>query len=146
MRVGTEVIVYALIGFAFCPLVGFMTRAQGISALWWTPVGFVFGLYSTSQMLLPLMIGIPRAIRLVSKQQMRPGVFTRILITPLLWFIGLLSVGYFWPWIADFVDTNTAVRLGMWLGTVAIVLTPLSAKGRSDFRVDFDKAYQKFYR
>jgi hypothetical protein len=39
-------------------------------------------------MLLPLMMGIPRAIRLVSKQQMRPAVFTRIIILPLLWFVG----------------------------------------------------------
>jgi tetratricopeptide (TPR) repeat protein len=40
---------------------------------------------------------------------------------------------------------NISLNLGAWLGTIAIILTPLSKKGRADFREDFDRAYQRFY-
>ncbi len=140
---------YALIGLAFCALLGFMIRVQGISASLWTPVGFVFGLFSGASMILPLMLGIPRAIWLVTKRQMRMAVMGRILITPLIWLVGLFVifflVGFLWPSTAAFVSKNTALNLGTYLGWVGIILSPLSAKGRSDFVADFDKAYQRFY-
>lgn len=140
---------YALFGLAFCVLLGFMIRVQGISALLWTPVGFAFGLFSGASMVLPLMLGVPRAIWLLTKRQMRMAVFGRILITPLIWLVGLFVifflVGFLWPSTADFISNNTALNLGTSLGWVVIILSPLSAKGRSDFVSDFDKAYHEFY-
>ena len=75
---------------------------------------------------------------------MRVGVFGRILVTPLIWFVLLFVVGFLWPSIAKFLS-DTALNLGMSLGTVAIILSPLSAKCRRDFKEDFDKAYRQFY-
>jgi hypothetical protein len=126
-----------------------MIKAQGVAALFWTPVGLVFGLFSASQMVLPLILGVPRAIRLVMKRQMRTAVLGRTLITPLIWFVGLFAifflVGFVWRSTADFLSNNTALNLGTSLGAVAMILSPLSAKCRSDFNADFDKAYQQFY-
>jgi hypothetical protein len=138
--------VHALIGLAFCALLGVMVRDQGIAALLWTPLGFAIGLFSTSQMLLPLIWALPRAIWLARKRQMRLAVCGRILMTPLIWFVGLVLVGFLWPSVAKFLYDNSALNLGMWLGTVAIILSPLSAKSRRDFHADFDKAYGQFYR
>ena len=45
-------------------LLGVMIKAHGVAALLWVPVGFVFGLFVTAQMVLPLLLGLPRAIRL----------------------------------------------------------------------------------
>jgi hypothetical protein len=147
--VGTEVNVYAFIGLVFILLLGFMIKVQGISALFWTPVGFAFGLFSGASMILPLMLGVPRAIWLVTKRQMRMAVFGRILITPLIWLVGLFVIfffiGFLWPSTAEFVSNNTALNLGTSLRWAGIILSPISAKGRSDFVADFDKAYQKFY-
>jgi hypothetical protein len=144
--VNKESDMYALIGLAFCLLLGFMIADEGAVALLWTPLGFAFGLLLASQMLLPLMLGLPRAIWLVTKRQMRIGVFGRILVTPLIWFVLLFAVGFLWPSISKFLSNKTAFNLGTWLGTVAIILSPLSAKCRRNFKEDFDKAYQQFYR
>jgi hypothetical protein len=90
-----------LIGLAFCILLGVCFALQGWTALFWAPVGFVAGLYVTAQIVLPIILGLPRAIRLVAKKQMRPTVFGAIILTPLIWFVvigaGSLLVGWFWP-------------------------------------------------
>jgi len=61
-----------LIGLAFCGLLGVSIALQGWTALLWFPIGFIVGLYVTAQIVLPIIMGLPRAIRLVAKKQMRP--------------------------------------------------------------------------
>ena len=140
---------HAIIALVFCLLLGLMVRAQGIAALLWFPLGFVIGLFATAQMLLPILMGLPRAIRLIAKHQMRSVVIGRILVTPLIWFVSLFVVsfafGFLWPSAAEFLYNNAASNLGGWLGTLAILLSPLSKKARSDFREDFDNSYGRFY-
>ena len=134
--------VHAVIALLFCLFLGVMVKVQGFSALLWLPVGFVISLYVTAQIALPVMLGMPRAIRLVANRQMRAGVFIRLLVVPAIWamavFGGLFLLGYFWPSVATFVEANPALNLGLWLGTVAIILSPLSRKSRSDFTEYFD--------
>lgn len=138
-----------IIALAFCLLLGVMVGFQGITALLWFPVGLVFGLFVTAQMVLPIIMGLPRAISLVHKRKMRPAVFGRIILTPAVWFVQLPVLGFitefFWPAAIEYLYNNISLNLGAWLGTVAIILTPLSKKGRSDFREDFDRVYQRFY-
>jgi hypothetical protein len=141
--------VYAIIAIVFCLLLGVMIRAQGIAALLWVPLGFAIGLFVSVQMLLPILMGLPRAIRLVAKRQMRSAVIGRIFITPLIWlalvFVMGFAFGFVWPSAAESLYNNAALNLGGWLGIFAILLSPLSKKARSDFREDFDKSYGKFY-
>jgi len=140
---------YAVLGIVFCLLLGVMIRAQGLWALVWFPLGFVISLYATAQIVLPLMLGIPRAVRLVAKRQMRAGVFISLLIVPALWavvvFGSLFLLGYFWPSVATSIESNNALNVGSWLGIIAIILSPLSKKSRSDYREDFDRSYSRFY-
>jgi tetratricopeptide (TPR) repeat protein len=81
---------------------------------------------------------------------MRPAVFGSIILTPVIWFVLLSAagffVGFFWPTskVIEYLYNNTALNLGAWLGTIAIILTPLSKKGLADFREDFDRAYYRF--
>ena len=131
---------YAIIALVFCLLLGVMIKAQGITALLWVPLGFAIGLFASAQMLLPILMGLPRAIRLVAKRQMRSGVIGRIFVTPLIWFVLLFVVGFLWPSTAESLYNNAALNLGGWLGTFAILLSPLSKKAHSDFREDFDKS------
>jgi hypothetical protein len=141
---------YAIIGILFCLLLGITIRAQGISALLWLPLGFFFSLFATAQIVLPILMGLPRAIRLIAKGEMRSAVIGRIIIVPLIWlvllFIGGFLLGFIWPATVASLSQNLALNLGCWLGTLAIVLSPLSKKGRADFREDFEKAYAKFYK
>ena len=90
-----------IIGLLFCVLLGVMVKAQGIIALLWFPLGFVIGLCVAAQIVLPIVLGLPRAIRLVSRGAMRSAVYLRLIVTPFVWLV-LLSVifflvGLFWP-------------------------------------------------
>ena len=118
---------HTIVALAFCLLLGVMVKAEGISALLWTPLGFAFGLFITAQMLLPLILGLPRAVRLVAKGQMRAAVLGRILVTPIIWFALLIAVGFglgiLWPSALAFLDKNNAFNLSAWLGTAAIILS-----------------------
>ncbi len=140
---------YAIIAIAFCLLLGMMISAQGIGALLWVPLGFAISLFVSAQMLLPILMGLPRAIRFVAKRQMRSAVFGRILVTPLIWFVLVFvtgfAFGFVWPLAAESLHNNAALNLGGWLGIFAILLSPLSKKGRADSREDFDKSYGRFY-
>ena len=139
----------ALIGILFCVLLGVMVKVQGWFALLWLPLGFAIGLFATAQIALPIMLGLPRAIRLVTRGEMRSAVYIRLLLTPIVWIVGLFVVlfliGFFWPAGAAWVTNNAALNLGTWLGIIAILLSPISAKSRSDFRSDFDRSYAQFY-
>ena len=140
---------YTIIGILFCLLLGVMTGTQGIRALLWVPLGFVFGLFAAAQIVLPILMGLPRAIQLVAKGQMRAAVFGRILVAPIIWLVGLFVVmfvfGFLWPSAAGSLYNNAALNLALWLGTLAIFLSPLSKKARSDFREDFDNCYGRYY-
>jgi hypothetical protein len=141
--------VWTIIGLLFCVLLGVMVKAQGIVALLWFPLGFVIGLCVAAQIALPIMLGLPRAIRLVSRREMRSAVYWRLLVTPFLWLV-LLSVipfliGFFWPSAAVWLENNAALNVGTWLGVFAILLSPLSKKSRADYRKDFDRSYARFY-
>jgi len=138
-------VMQALIGILFCVLLGVMVKVQGWFALLWLPLGFAIGLFATAQIALPIMLGLPRAIRLVSRGAMRPGVYARLLTIPILWLVAvsgmLFLVGFFWP-----SEGNDAFNIGTGLGIFAILLSPLSSKkSRSDFREDFDRSYGQFY-
>lgn len=138
-----------IIGLLFCVLLGVMVKGQGIIALLWFPLGFIIGLFVTAQIVLPIVLGLPRAIRLVSRGAMRSAVYLRLIVTPLVWLLLLavifFLVGLFWPSAGAWLDGNAAMNVGTWLGIFAILLSPLSKKSRSDFREDFDRSYARFY-
>jgi len=126
-----------------------MVKAQGWFALLWLPLGFVIGLFVTAQIALPILLGLPRAIHLVSSGEMRAAVYRRLVFTPVLWIVHLsvilFLVGFFWPSAAAWFETNGALSAGVWLGVVGILLSALSKRSRADFQVDFDQSYRQFY-
>jgi len=126
-----------------------MVKAQGWFALLWLPLGFVIGLFVTAQIALPILLGLPRAIHLVSSGEMRAAVYRRLVFTPVLWILHLsvilFLVGFFWPSAAAWFETNGALSAGVWLGVVGILLSALSKRSRADFQADFDRSYRQFY-
>jgi hypothetical protein len=141
--------VQTIIALLFCLLLGVMVKTQGWFALLWLPLGFAIGLFVTAQIALPIMLGLPRAIRLVSRGEMRARVYRRLLFTPLLWIVQLFVIffliGFFWPSSVVWFERNAALSAGLWLGIIGILLSPLSKKSRADFRADFDRSYGQFY-
>ena len=126
-----------------------MVKAQGWSGLLWASLGFMVSLFLTARISLPILLGLPRAIRLVASGEMRAAVYRSLLFVPIVWIIPLavivLLVRFFWPSAAVWFDGNGALSAGLWLGVVGILLSALSNKSRADFEADFDRSYQQFY-
>src|SRR5438067_10835068 len=99
-----------VIALLFCLALGVMLKVQGIFAFLWLPLGFAIGIFVTAQLVLPVILGLPHAIRLVSRGEIRSGVYTRLLITPILWIVVLVVIpfliGFFWPMAAVWVAGN----------------------------------------
>jgi len=138
-----------IIALLFCLALVVMVNAQGWSGLLWVSVGFVVGLFVTARIAFPILLGLPRAIRLVANGEMLAAVYRRLLFTPFLWIVQLavivFLVGFFWPSAAAWFETNGALSTGLWLGVVGILLSALSPKSRADFHADFDQSYRQFY-
>jgi hypothetical protein len=141
--------VQRLIALLFCLLLVLMVKAQGWFALLWAPLGFAVGLYVTARIALPILLGLPRAIQLVSSGEMRAAVYRRLLFPPFLWIV-LLSVilflvRFFRPSAITWFESNGALSAGLWFGVASILLSALSQKSRADFHAGFDQSYRQFY-
>lgn len=126
-----------------------MVTSEGWYAVPWVSLGFVIGLFVTARIAFPILLGLPRAIRLVASGEMRAAVYRRLLLTPVLWIVMLavivFVIGLFWPSAAAWFEANSALSSGLWLGVVGILLSALSSKSRADFHTDFDQSYRRFY-
>jgi len=141
--------VQTIIALLFCLALGFVVMAQGWSGVLWVSLGFFVGLFVTARIAFPILLGLPRAIRLVASGEMRAAVYRRLLFTPVVWIVLLAAivfpVGFFWPSAATWFEGNGALSTGLWLGLVAILLSALSGKSRADFNADFDRSYGQYY-
>lgn len=140
---------YKIFGLIFIFIEVFLFKAFGWTALIWGPLGYGIGLLITSQIALPIIIGFPIAISLVSKKEMRKGIFLGLLRTPLIWmtiiFIFNVILLFFFREAIFWLYDNLSLNLGLNFGTIAILLSPISKSVREDFRIDFNKAYGNYY-
>lgn len=136
---------YKVIGILFCILEGVLVANFGWTAILWSTIGFATGLFISANMLLPIIMGIPIAFSLVRKKQMHSKVYLSLFRAPIIWFVVLFLIGFIFPSAAIWLSNNQTLNIGASFGTLAILLTPLSKKGRSDFREDFNKSWGKFF-
>ena len=138
-----------IIALLFCLALVLMVQAQGLSGLLWVSLGFVIGLFVSARIALPILLGLPRAMRLVGSGEMRAAVYRRLLFTPILWILQLAMivflVGFFWPSAAAWFQSNDALISGLRLGVIGILLSALSKTSRADFHANFDQSYAQFY-
>ena len=138
-----------IIALLFCLVLGVTAMAQGWFAVLWVSLGFVIGLFVTARIALPILLGLPRAMRLVGSGEMRAAVYRRLLFVSVVWIVPLAVIvfllGFFWPSTVAWFDGNGALSAGLWLGVIGILLSVLSKKSRADFEADFDQSYAQFY-
>lgn len=136
---------YLKIIFLFCLLEGILIAKFGWTALLWSPLGFVVGLFASANIVLPILMGVPMAISHTSKNEMRPRVFLALVRTPLIWTTAIFLFAWFLPSATNWIIKNETFTIGLICGAVAIILSPLSKKSRIDFRTDFNKSYSSYY-
>lgn len=136
---------YSIIGVLFCLLEGVLVAKFGWIALLWSPIGFIIGLFVSANIVLPIVMGVPTAMSHVSKKEMKPRVYWALFRTPLIWTILIFLFAYFFHSAYNWVLNNETLFIGLIVGFIAILFSPLSKKSRTDFRSDFDKSYGKYY-
>jgi hypothetical protein len=105
----------------------------------------MIGIFSSSNMVLPILMGIPIATSLVVKKQMSPRVFLALVRVPLVSFAILFLFGWFFPAQTNWLYNNEPLNIAGNLGFLLIVLSPLSKAVRRDFRSDFNKSWGHYY-
>lgn len=111
--------------------------------------GLIFGLYVYAQMLLPILYGLPRAIWMFIRGELRfMGVITQI-ITPLIWFVFFIVLGFIlqavYPPAIKYFTTDAGFFFGQLLAIVWLILNFLSSRGRRDMREDFMQTTYRRY-
>ena len=138
-----------IIALLFCVALVVMVNAQGWSGALWVSIGFFIALFVTARIAFPILLGVPRAIRLVASGEMRAAVYRRLLFAPFRWILMLaltaFLIEFFWPSAAAWFEGNGALSTGLWLGAVGVLLSVLSTKSRADFDADFNRSYRQFY-
>jgi hypothetical protein len=136
---------YSIIGVLFCILEGILIAKFGWIALLWSSLGFALSLFLSANIVLPLLLGIPMASSRISRKEMRPSVYAALLRAPIIWVALFLIVGWIFPSAVDWVSKNETLCVGIAFGFIAVLFSPLSKKTRTDFRIDFDKSYGRYY-
>lgn len=136
---------YKISGVLFCILTGFLIGHFGWTAIIWTTLGYMVALFSTANIILPLLMGIPLASPLVKKKLMRPGIFIALFRAPIIWLTIILIIGLLFPQTVEWISKNETLKIGLLFGVVTILFSPFSTKAKLDFREDFDSSYARYY-
>jgi hypothetical protein len=135
---------YSIVGVGFCILEGFLIARFGWMALVWSSIGVIVSVFVSSSVVLPIVLGMPIASRQVSKKEMRPTVLLALLRAPLIWAVLLFLFGFIFPRAVEWIAHNETLCIGLSFGFIAILISPVSKKVRTDFRIDFDKSYGRY--
>lgn len=112
-------------------------------------LGYVVGLFVYAQMLLPLVYGVPKSLWLFYKKQVRFMAVLSHLLTPAIWFIGIMVLGFVLqavaPSINQFLIFNQQFNLGGLLAIAALLLNFLTKQGRNDMAADYEQTTLRRY-
>ena len=105
-------------------------------------VGLVTGVFVYSQMLLPIIYGVPVATYMVLKGKLKPMGILMQFVTPIIWIVGLIIIGivlaYVWPSLGSFFSNNAAFNAGTFFGLLILMYNLFTKSGRATIRQDFN--------
>ena len=141
---------HSLFVLVFTCTLGFCIAKQGWLAVPWCFVGSAYGVFTTFNIALPTLYGVPQAIRQVRKYYMRRAVYTAItarLAGYLLVFYALPAIFIIWllPGTAAAIQHNLALVLS-WKAAVLTTLTlPFLFDSRTMYKEEFDDMFGQYY-
>lgn len=112
-------------------------------------VGFLVGLFVNSQIWLPVVYGLPKAIYFVIKGELKFMAIPYQLITPIIWIFILVAFGFITyfisPELNKFFTDNSALNGGFTLSIGALIWNFLTVNGRATMKAEWDaNTYKKF--
>ena len=119
--------------FLYILLQATLISEYGSIAILWSSIGFIIGVFATSFIFIPIIMGYPLAIYKIFKKEISPIILLVLLISPIIW-LSVISI------IFSLIDYSTIVWLqnnpsmiiGHNFGFIAVLLSPLSKKTRND--------------
>jgi hypothetical protein len=98
--------------------------------------GYLIGLYVYSQMLLPLIYGLPLSVYYFIKKKVRFTAILSDIASPVIWLIILSVFGIIFhnltPSFLDFLVNSNEFNFGGLLAILSLLLNFLTKKGQSD--------------
>ena len=138
----------AFIAVAFMLALGSLFKVQGWTAILWMPLGLAVSLFAVSNILLLPLMGFPMARNLKRMGIARPGleraIFTLVAALS-LFVIAVIGVAtWIWPTWVRMGLHNPSLLVGAGIGAIGVLMSPLSAKAKADFALDFFKRFSKY--
>lgn len=111
-------------------------------------IGFVFGLFINSQVVIPLIYGLPKSIWYFLKGEVKFMAIIVQFFPPIFWTVGLFIIGIIFelinPKINNFI-TNSGFSGGWTLSIFAILFSFLSVSNRATTKAEYDNnTYEKY--
>ena len=88
---------YLIFGLLFCLLQGILVGKYGLGSSIWSTLGFLIGLFSTANIVLPILMGYPLSFYHLVRKEIKPKVLLSLLYAPLFWCTTIFLLGYFIP-------------------------------------------------
>jgi hypothetical protein len=106
--------------------------------------GLLIGVYANANIILPLLYGLPRAIRGVFYGELRPASIPFQLVAPLFWCALFVGAGFFMaafaPSLLHHTARNAAFGLGNWVSVALMLLAFFRPASRADMADDFERS------
>jgi hypothetical protein len=102
-------------------------------------ISFLLGLFIYANIIFPIFYYLPKSIYLTIRGKLKFFSIIRCLLTPLIWFIIFIALGYFLPnLIANEYTLSAASNFGQLLSIVALIYNGVfKKKGREDNDSDY---------
>lgn len=111
--------------------------------------GFLFGVWYTAMLVLPLFYGVPKALFACFRKELPFKAVLAYLIAPFFWtvFFTAILVGMrsFWRVGFDYLQESGGFNFGDALGSLTLITNALlSRKAQSNMKIEFEEFVQPF--
>jgi tetratricopeptide (TPR) repeat protein len=109
-------------------------------------IGLIIGPFLNAQIIFPVIYFFPKSLVLTIKGELKVISIFMSLLTPIIWFVILASIGFFFPSIAENkYISNSYLAFGMNISTIGMLgYAILTKKGRLDLKVNFWKHMENY--
>ncbi len=112
-------------------------------------IGFIIGVFINSQVVLPLIYGLPKSLWYFFKGEIKFMAIVAQFIPPIIWTVGIFAIGVICelinPEINNFLYNKSAFSSGWTLSIFSILFSFLSVSSRASMKAEYDQiTYEKY--
>jgi len=111
--------------------------------------GFLFGVWYTAMLVLPLFYGVPKALFAWFRKELQFRAVLAYLIAPFFWIVFftaiLVGMRSFWRTGFNYLQESGGFNFGETLGILALIANALfSKKAKANMKIEFEEFVQPY--